>query len=359
MKEHNMKQILKDIGEQEVSSDIDLWPDLEGRLTKNPGSKRPMIDRPATRLGWIALIALAFLLISSVAYALSPTLRRLIRMDVGLSQVESTGLGYPLNVSQTNEGVTVTLAWGYADENRVAIGYVIEAGSDAPYEPKQLILTDQEGHIFKPTSGLGATGDSAVVGTPISLGKSDYVFTFATPPITGKPDALNLSLELVLTAVADSVVSRPFNFNFSLPYTPGRVAEPIQSVTFNDITVSLEKVVATPSDLTAVICFEPPDHDFVDWLPISQISAGGDGEFMAAVGKQRAIEGTNCTTNGYFPSLYKAEGVWQLTVTELVGFKKPLPGTTGVFTCEENETNEYCPQQSRIQGGWVFEFEMP
>jgi hypothetical protein len=190
-------------------------------------------------------------------------------------------------------------------------------------------------------------------------GGGDYVFSFATPPITGKPDALNLSLELVLTSVDDSVMSQPFNFNFSLPYTPGRVAEPMQSVTFNDITVSLERVVVTPSDLTAVICFEPPNNGFLDWLPISQISAGGNSEFTATVGTQRAIEGTNCTTNGYFPSLYKAEGVWQLTVTELVGFKKPPPGTTGVFTCEENETNEYCPQQLRIQGGWVFEFEVP
>jgi len=359
MKEHNLKQILKDIGEQEVSSDIDLWPNLEVHLMKNPGSNKSTIRLPATRLSWITLIVLAFLLISSVAYALSPTLRRLIQMDVGLSQVESTGLGHPLNVSQTNEDVTVTLAWGYADENRVAVGYVIETGSDKVYEPKQFTLTDQQGQAFNPTAGLGATGGSAVAGAPVPPVESDYVFSFATPPITGKPDALNLNLELVLTSVADSAVTQPFNFNFSLPYTPGRVAEPMQSVTFNDITVSLEKVVVTPSDLTAVICFEPPDNDFVDWLPISQISAGGDRELMATVGTQRAIEGTNCTTNGYFPSLYEAEGVWQLTVTELVGFKNPPPGTTGIFTCPETEINEYCPQQLRIQGEWVFEFEMP
>ncbi len=358
MKEH-MKQILKRIGEQEISSDIDLWPSLEVRLMKSTDSKQPVISLPTTRLSWIALIALAFLLISSVTYALSPALRRLLQMDVGLSQVESTGLGYPLNVSQTNKDATVTLVWGYADENRVAVGYSIEASSDESYEPRQLTLTDQEGRVFNPTAGLGTIGDSAVVNTPISSGENDYVFSFATPPITGKPDILNLNLELVLASVDDSVVTQPFNFNFSLPYTPGRVAEPMQSVTFNDITVSLEKVVATPSDLTAVICFEPPHNDFVDWLPISQISAGNDGEFMATVGTQRAIEGTNCTINGYFPSLYEANGVWQLTVTELVGFKNPPPGTTGVFACDENETNEYCPQQLRIQGEWIFEFEMP
>lgn len=359
MKEQNLKQILKDISRQEVSSDIDLWPNLEVRLMKNPGSKQLMIGLPTTRLGWIILIALVSLLISSAAYALSPTLRRLIQMDVGLRQVESTGLGYPFNVSQTNEDVTVTLAWGYADENRVAVGFVIEAGPDKSYEPKQFTLADQEGRIFNLTAGLGATGDSVVAGAPILSEGSDYIFSFATPPITGKPDALNLDLELVLTSMDDLTVTQPFNFNLSLPYTPGRVAEPRQSVTFNDITVSLEKVVVTPSDLTAIICFEPPDDPFVDWLPISQISAGGDEESMATVGTQREIESTNCTTNGYFPSLYEADGVWQLTVTELVGFKNPPPGTTGVFTCEENETNEYCPQQLRIQGEWVFEFEIP
>lgn len=359
MKEQNLKQILKDIGEQEVSSGIDLWPNLEVRLMKNTGSKQPMIGLPATRLSWIVLIALAFLLISSAAYAFSPALRRLIQMDVGLSQVESTGLGHSLNLSQTNEDVTVTLVWGYADENRVAVGYVIETGSDEVYEPKQFTLTDQQGQVFTPTAGLGATGDAVMRGHPSSSGESGYVFSFTTPPITGKPNALNLNLELVLTSVDDSAVTQPFNFNFSLPYTPGRVAEPMQSVTFNDITVSLEKVIVTPSDLTAVICFDSPDNDFVDWLPISHISAGGDRELMATVGTQRAIEGTNCTTNGYFPSLYETEGVWQLTVTELVGFKKPPPGTTGIFTCEENETNEYCPQQLRIQGEWVFEYEMP
>lgn len=359
MKEQNLKQILKDIFEEEVSNDMDIWPNLEIHFMKNLGSEQHIIRLPATHLGWITLIVLAILLISSVAYALSPTLRRLIQMDVGLNQVESTGLGHPLNLSQTNEDVTVTLAWGYADENRVAVGYGIETVSDESYEPKQFTLTDQEGRVFNPTAGLGATGGAVIVGEPATPGESDFVFSFETPPITGKPDAIYLNLELVLTSVDGSVVTQPFNFNFSLPYTPGRIAEPMQSVIFNDISVSLEKVVVTPSDVTAVICFEPPDNDFVDWLPISQISAGVDREFMATVGKQRATKETNCTTNGYFPSLYEAEGVWQLTVTELVGFKNPPPGTTGVFTCEENETNEYCPQQLRIQGEWMFEFEIP
>ena len=359
MKENNLKRILNGIIEQEMSNNIDIWPYLETKLMKNSFVTQRSIRLPATRLGWIASIILAFLLISSVAYALSPTLRRLIQMDVGLSQVESTGLGHPLNVSQTNEDVTVTLAWGYADENRVAIGYEIEASSDGLYEPTQFTLTDQEGQVFNPMVGLGTTGDSAVVSAPM---ESAYVFSFATPPITGRPDALNLNLKLVLVSVAGSVVTEPYNFNFNLPYTPGRTAEPTQAVTFNDITVSLKKVVATPSDLTAVICFDAPDNDFEKWLPISQISVSREEELMATVGTQREIEDTNCTTNGYFPSLYEANGVWQLTITELVGFKDTSlpPGIDpGVIICSETEKNEYCPEQLRIQGEWMFEFEMP
>lgn len=316
---------------------------------KNTHIRQTKTSISATRVGWIALIVVAVLLISSVAYAFSPTLRNLIQMDVGLNEVESAGLGHSLNISQTNEDITVTLVWGYADENRVAVGYIIEAGANEPYEPQQLTLTDQAGREFNSIAGLGATDNSAVLGVSVPPGESDYLFSFATPPISSRPETLDLNLEFVLATRDGLEVTQPFNFSFTLPYTPGRVVESRQSVSFDDITLSLEKVVVTPSDLTAVICFDPPNDEFEKWLPISEISVDGNEELMATVGTQRKIEGTNCTTNGYFPSLYEAEGTWQLTVTELVGFKMS-ESTSGVNSG---------PEQIRPQGPWVFEFEMP
>lgn len=340
MKKEHIKQILYEISEEEVSNDLDIWPAIQTRLGTQRLRKTSFI--PVTvRLGWVGIGFVLLLLAGSVVYALSPIIQNLLTMDPGLNSVESDGLGYSLNLNQTINEVTVVLNWVYADESRVTVGYSIHTDDGEDYEPQQFILTDAEGHSFSSIVGIGTTSTSEETGVTASSGESGYIFSFDAASVPNKPPTLNLQLEILLKSRATSEVAGPFTFNFDTPFTPSRIIEPKQTMVQEDIAVTLERVIVTPSDVVTIICFNAPNETYNDWLPISQIDVKtAEGNFQATVGRQ-SNQNHTCTDNHYFPPLYKHSGSWKLTVTELVGFKN------------------IGSEQLRIAGPWVFEFEMP
>lgn len=341
MKEQQFRKALQEIAEQNISDELDLWPSLQIRLHDSSDPRRVFTPSIA-RVGFLILVGVLLFLFAAVTYAIGPTIRNLLRLDLGLAQVDSIGLGHSLDLDQTVEGVTVALNWAYADENRIAVAYTIEASGGQQYEPTQFTLVDDTGRTFPSTVGMGADLD----GLPPGVG--EYVFSFDAASITGSPTTLDLSLDLWLKTLDSPSDVGPFFFEFDLPFTPGRVTEPKQSVTANGITITLEKVKLTPSGLSAVICFEGPNKEY-EWLPISHIDVNtGETNMRATVGRQINPNDIDCTTNDYFPSLYNYTGSWTLTVTELVGLKK---GYT--------EQGQPEIDQLRIRNKWLFDFQMP
>ncbi|MBX3058921.1 MAG: hypothetical protein KF770_20845, partial [Anaerolineae bacterium] len=167
--------------------------------------------------------------------------------------------------------------------------------------------------------------------------------------ITHKPEMLDLHLEMSLKSAATGKTVGPVSFRFEIPFTPGRMATPQQRVTADGVMITLENVTLTPSALTAVICFTGPDADYEEWGAVSHIEVINDyQQARATLGTQSYPDEAGCTTNRYFPSLYHHDGVWRLTVTELVGSNR---GYT--------ETGEPHIEQKRISGNWTFEFALP
>lgn len=348
MIEQQIKEALQEVAEQNISDELDLWPALQTVLT-DKRSQNLNFSRTAFRVGWVMPILVALFFVVTVAYAVSPAIQSLLKMDSGLEDVSSNGLSHSLNLSQVVNEVTVTLDWAYADENRIAIAYTIHSENGEQYEPLDFTVTDSAGNEFPPTTGLGVTGTSDMLGTILPSGEGAYIFSFDSSTIIHAPETLELQLELTLKSQVTERLVGPVIFNFDIPFTPGRMTEPKQSYTAEGVTITLEKVALTPSDLTAVICFEGPNESYNMWLPISHIDvANNENQARAMLGSQSNPDEAGCTTNHYFPSLYTHNGTWSLTVTELVGIDR---GYT--------ETGEPRLDQLRINGTWVFEFALP
>src|SRR6185503_10598090 len=113
-----------DVNGQQLVADLHAFfnPAIPSRL-----AAPPLVARRAVARKWhlprTALIAgLAIFALIGATYIV-PLLQSLWSQDRGLQHVNEAGLVRELDLRQTINGVTVHLQKGYADANRVAIGY--------------------------------------------------------------------------------------------------------------------------------------------------------------------------------------------------------------------------------------------
>ncbi|MER3457899.1 MAG: hypothetical protein C4309_04020 [Chloroflexota bacterium] len=224
-------------------------------------------------------------------------------------------------------------------------------------------------------AGAGVAGASELLGIQLPPGQGAYVSAFDASAIQGQPAKLNLHLEIGLrrlvpvgdapamplpTAPPTSTVvlapamqyqeeplAGPFTFDFSVPFIPGRVALVQESVRVAGVTVRLDRVVVTPSETRAILCFDPPQGKSEHWVPVATLEAGGGLNSDTAVASTGLISGSaleraGCYRYSFLAPLADWQWEWKLTVTELVGMDPTRPG-----------------EQTRIQGPWAFTFHVP
>lgn len=368
MKEQQVTQILQEIAEQEVSDSLDLWPAIQARVQPPRPSSRWGRLMPTTRLGWAFLLLALSLAFGAVAYAVTPVLSGVFQMEAGLQHIEQADLVQELDLSQTVDGVTVTLERVYADANRIVVGFTIKGPTGQRYEARHLTLTDAAGTIFPDTVGYGVSGQSDILEASLPPGEVAYVLAFDAAAVKGAPDDLDLRLvmeveELVLPPDAPGpppastgspaeppepmvvelqpipvgAIVGPFTFDFSVPLIPGRVIEVQHTVEAAGVAVRLERIVITPSETRAFLCFEPPDRYDKEWTPIVTLDTADESVPMV---NETGEEG--CYSCDFFAPIYDQRGEWTLTVTELVGFDLAQPWG-----------------QTRLAGPWVFRFRVP
>ena len=368
MKEQQVAQILKGIAEDEVPDTLNLWPAIQARLQTRQLPSRWRQLMPTTRPGW-ALVALVLsLAFGSAVYAVAPAVGRLFQQESGLQHIEQAGLVQELDLSQTVDEVTVTLERAYADANRIVVGFTIKGPTGQRYEARHLTLTDASGAVFPGTVGYGVSGQSDILKVSLPPGEGAHVLAFDAAAVIGVPKELDLRLvmeaeELVLPLDApglsptssdspaeppESMVVElqpmpegatvgPFTFDFSVPFIPGHAIEVQHTVEAAGVAVRLERIVVTPSETRAFLCFDPPDGDGKEWIPIVTLDAAD--ESVATV-YETGEEG--CYSCDFFVPLCDQRGEWTLTVTELVGFDLTPPWG-----------------QTRLAGPWVFRFRVP
>lgn len=397
MKEQQVTQVLQEIAEQEVPASLDLWPAIQARLQTPRQASLWARWMPATRLGWAFLVLTLFLSFGAVVYALAPiVMSRLFQQEAGLRHVEQASLVQELNLSQTVGGVTVTLQRAYADANRIVVGFTISGPAGQRYDSRQVMLTDAAGTIF-PEGPLmyGVTGQSDILEVELPPGEESYVISFDAAAIQGTPSVLHLRLtmeveEFVLPPNApelsptpdsppaeppdsmvivvleplpasEGTIVGPFTFDFSVPFIPGHTVEVQQTVEAAEVAVRLERVVVTPSETQVILCFEPPDEEGKDWVPIATLDTG-NGQDLSGLGSQ--LSGTSeeiCYRDIYLDALTGRSGPWTLTVTELVGedinqLQILRQADSAVVSVNAADAAKF---QTRLAGPWVFHFVVP
>lgn len=363
MTQKEFVDILNSIVEEAVSDDVNLWPQIQAQLKPlGPPPKPVWRWSPAIRPGWISLTLILVLLFSSVAYAIGPILSHLFQTDAGLRHVEENDLVQPLNLSQTIDGITITIEQAYADANRIAIEYSLTGPADRRFEPRDLHLTHLPDTDLPPVIGSGD-------------GEGGYHLTFEAANIQGTPRQLDLQvimyaeewrytdeiLELLDqygshdAIPADKIPRKilvdngekigPFVFEFAIPFLPSQTLSIQQTVEASGAQVRLEEVSITPSQAQATICVTPPagGEPFTDWIPITELNTGQSDTLSAGMTTMFHQTGSEFCHHLIFPyPLADQPGRWTVTVTELVGFHK-----TDV------------DKQMRLAGPWVFQFDVP
>lgn len=368
MKEQQVVRTLQEIAEREVADSVDLWPAIQARLQPRRRRARWAQLRPATRLGW-AFLAMALLLaVSTMAYAVVPVVSRIFQQEAGLNHVERAGLSQEIDLSQTIDGITVTLERGYADINRIVLGYTIHAADDRRYDPYSMRLSAANGVVLSPMVGMGVTGQSDVMEISLPPGEGGFVFSFDATDLQSVPSILDLHLEIELeefvlpanepalppaqenlpappsvivagaTAMREGALVGPFTFDFGLPLSPGHTIEAQQTVEVAGVALELKRVVVTPSETRALLCIESPGHEWEDWAVVATLGteAGHAGNVWSANSEE------GCAFYSFLPPLDGQEGDWTLTVTELIEFADEPSG-----------------EQMRLSGPWVFRFHVP
>ena len=130
----------------------------------------------------------------------------------------------------------------------------------------------------------------------------------------------------------------PFVFEFEIPVRPIPVVEVGQRVTTKGVTLTLERVLNSPSRPQAIVCFEPPSDDYL-WRP-STAPTGFQREEPLPV---QELEGGCWSLTLEEP----VEGPSSVTVTELFGYPK------NARAAQEDEDGK------EIEGPLTFEFEAP
>ena len=283
---------------------------------------------PKTRLAW-AFLPLVVLLLGGAVYGASSLLSELFQRHA--PQLEEAGLAQELELSQTINGITVSLERAYADSNVVLVGFTVN-GPDTRYQAEISGLSTADGQNLSGMIGVG-TGSKKIMG---NLNSSATIYTFDASTLKNVSSKLNLILEVSvadLPIIGESkTLAGPFSFEFDVPFHAGKNIDVGQTVESAGIPVTLEQVTISHWGVSAVF----QNTDGQDVFPIVSLTLLNDEQVNGGLGRQ-----VETSIVKYFMGDFTGQtGEWTLTVSELV-----LDGPN-------------TPQQ-RLAGPWVFQFDVP
>lgn len=410
MDKKQIKQALTQIASEGVKDDVNLWHRIQHQVnTGNPTIRQT--SKAASKIVRFPNIQMAsrliagsivFLFMGMVVYAFYQ-LGDFVSLDDGLQAVERT----ELNLTQSNENMTVTLNWVYADAHRIAIGYSTSVDMQYYEAVPSLVyseLRDSNGNSYPSAFGGGGGGNASE-----NIAEGESIINFDVSMMDNVPSELILDYELIFQEIArpdmqgtggggggsssgtSSTTIPPqsssggggggggngtppnmtvspngtpisFNFSFTVPFIPAQIIETGQSVTVNDITMTLESVVVTPSMTVAKLCYTNPAN--TDPL-FPYVIIEGESFTAQQVGGYGIIEGDDraCVSVQYLESFYEQTGEWTITVPYLRGIPDYSPENETLYLSilEENgvgvirDSVDSLPPNTPFINGLVFE----
>jgi hypothetical protein len=177
-------------------------------------------------------------------------------------------------------GITITLEKGYADANRVLLIYTYTLPQQYGADPLSVSGTmTADPHLVLPDITAGTIWNTASSASGDS--KTASVLSYDASSITGNPGTLNIHLTLTHFfvevsppagggSVQDPTFSGTLTFDVALPFHPGKVLQPHQTMTAGGQAITLERVVITPSE--TVLSFSGIQR--LDHLSVAQMMSG-------------------------------------------------------------------------------------
>lgn len=135
LREHLLAEV------EEVEPSQRWWDNAISNVSRQKRPSRWFGLMPKTRLAW-AFIPLVVLLVGGTVYGATLVVNQLFSKYA--AHIEKAGLAQALNLSQTVDGVTVTLGRAYADENVVLVGVTV-SGPEERYFLKAGKLSTSSG----------------------------------------------------------------------------------------------------------------------------------------------------------------------------------------------------------------------
>jgi len=297
---------------------------------------------PKTRLAWV-LLPLIILLFGGVVYGTISGVQKLFNSLA--KDVEIAGLAQTVNVSQTIDGVTITLEKVYADSNVVLIGYTVEKANETKIFYGGKLFTSDGLQLF-PLGGMSNAIDSAKLG----VRDDAMIWIYDASTLIGTPSELNLKLEISPTFLPDpntptQASVNPFTFNFTVPFHAGKEIEINQTVEKAGVSIILEKVVISPWATRAELKFHPPDG--ADPSPTLSLMLPNGTYKDFNIGKYLETGSANYCIGDFTHQ----HGEWTLNAKELVFF----PDSNGQNNVEVHPASD----TKRLAGPWIFHFNVP
>lgn len=279
MSDEQIKQAMKRIAENDIGDDMNRWEDIYRKLDV----PKPRAVRQLSRLAaMVAVTALGLVLTGLSAYAFY----RYAQSDGGLNAVDDAGLAQEINISQTIDGITVTVERAYIDSNRFAVWFNV-VGFDIPADSTILSglynheVTYADGNGFAQMVGAGGSSGSSewVDGVMYNVltinhteplppdGVFELVFTLKPPNEPPYIIPAGVEFEGAIPEEYRTGVMLPdsFSFDLSLRASAPIELEPALTVTANDVAMTLEYVAVAASSTVIQVCYDLPTPQ--DWQP--------------------------------------------------------------------------------------------
>jgi hypothetical protein len=306
--------------------------------TNQPRSRR----LPRTRIGIAVAMVLGVALAGGTTYAGITLLQSVTQGDLGAAAVYRQNLGETLALSQSRDGVTLKIVRAYADVNGVIITYAVNPHASTVMYAGFATSTGQP--TVSDSQGQTLTGYDAYFQTDPQTNDSVGIIKYDAETIPATVHALALTVTvpgLHIDNGSRSIVAGPYDFHFLVAVSPGQDTNIGRTVTIHAVAVTLDRVVATPSEtriyLRASVGFSANEP----YLTARITGKGYDTRAGVISDPTELVE---------FGNTFQAPNG-----EEVETFNNTLYGKRGSFTL----TIDSIGSGNRLVGPWVFHFVVP
>lgn len=240
------------------------------------------------------------------------------------------------------------------------------------------ILTDKAGSKIPQIAGMGVSGSSEFMEVPLPPGLNMQVLSFDASSVQGEPAELELQFSIQLRERVFPQLSAPeesaspesgelemalledigeYNFDFTVPFLAAERLNVQQTIELesvsiqlcphgsirctsgdpiNNLSVQLEQISITPSEMQAKLCVNLPAEWRQDWFFAASVESES-GQKMPQAGSR---PGERCKRVRFLGRLTDRPAHIRLEVNEIIVWEEQL-------------------NQRRLQGPWRFQFEIP